>query len=124
MRLRPLKPPMLRGLAIIAGGAVRPDGGSRRMGQLQGIEGSRCGSLVARPRRRLGRGDCFHRARSALLAAANFGMPWPARGRYAVHGGIAAGRRRLAAAYFRCSESVVAARLQMARVHHGELQNA
>ena len=57
---------MLRGLAIIAGGAVWPAGGSRGTGQLQGIEGARCGSLVARSRRRLGRGDHPRCARSAL----------------------------------------------------------
>lgn len=101
---------MLRGLAIVAGGAVWPAGGSSGTGQLQGIEGARCGSLVARSRPRLGRGDHSRCARSALLAAANFGMPCPARVRCAAHGGIRAGRRRLAAVHFRCSQSAVAAR--------------
>ena len=79
------------------------------MGQLQGIKGACGGSLAARYRRRRGRGDHSHRARPALLAAANFGIPWPARMRCAAHGGIRAGRRRLAAVHFRCSQSAVAA---------------
>ena len=96
---------MLRGLAIIAGGAVWPAGGSRGTGQLQGIEGARCGSLVARSRRRLGRGDHSRCARSALLAAANFGMPCSARMRCAAHGGIGAGSRRLVAAALQWRQS-------------------
>ena len=85
-------------LAIVAGAAVWSGRGSDGTARLRLIKGACGGSLAARSRWRLGRGDHLRRARSALLAAANFGTQCLARARFASRGGIAAGRRRLAAA--------------------------